>query len=111
MAIDIQAILKSLGGQIADKTVENVKSAAEQLTDRDREIILRAGERKAELLLARMLGQDTAEDELQIDETLALISGKAARIARETVKKTVLEVIQTAAGVALKLVFGAILPV
>jgi hypothetical protein len=110
MSIDLGEVLKSLGGQISTKVVENVKSAAQQLSDRDMEIVEQASLRKAELLLARMLGQDTSYDETKIDETLALIASKASRIARETVKKTVLEVVSEAGKFALKLAFGAIIP-
>lgn len=110
MSIDIKELLKTLGGQISEKAVENVKAANEQLTLRDREIIERAGERKAELLLARMLGQDVAADEVQIDETLALIAGKAGRIAKETVKNTFLDAVKVGATFVLKLAFGALIP-
>ena len=110
MAIDIQAVLKELGGQIADKAKANIAAAAEQMSPRDLQIIQRAGERKAELLLARLLGQDTAADELQVDTTLGFLASKAASIARETVKKTALEIVTTAGKVVLKLVFGAIIP-
>lgn len=111
MSIDLKEVLKSLGNQIADKTIANIKSAAQQLTARDLEIIQESGLRKAELLLARMLGQDVSYDELVIDETLALLSGKAARIAAETFKKTVLEVITEAGKFVLKLVIGTVLPI
>lgn len=109
-SVNLEEVLKELGGRIAGKAVENVKAASEQLTDRDREIVARAGERKAELLLARLLGQDVAGDELKIDETLALIAGKAGRIAKETVKNTFLEVLQEGGKFVLKLAFGALLP-
>lgn len=110
MSIDINGILKELGGQIADKAKANISAAAEEMTPRDLQIIQRAGERKAELLLARLLGQDTAEDEAQIDATLGFLASKAAAIAKDTIKKTVLEVVTTAGQVALKLIFGAIIP-
>lgn len=110
MAIDLQAVLKELGGQIADKAKANIAAAAEEMTPRDLQIIQRAGERKAELLLARLLGQDVAADEAQVDATLGFLASKAASVARETVKKTALEIVTTAGKVALRLVFGLIVP-
>lgn len=109
-SIDINGILKDLGGQIADKIKQNISLAAESMTEMDLRIIQRAGERKAELLLARLLGQDVTADEAQVDATLGFLASKAASIARETTKKTALEVVTIAGKVVLKLVFGALIP-
>ena len=110
MAIDLQAILKELGGQIADKAKANIAAAAESMTENDLRIIQRAAERKAELLLARLLGEDVTTDEAQVDATLSFLASKAASIARETVKKTALEIVTTAGKVIVKLVFGVLVP-
>lgn len=108
---DIGVILKDLGGQIADKIKQNISLAAESMTEADLRIIQRAGERKAELLLARLLGQDVAADEAQVDATLGFLASKAVAIARETAKNTFLEVLTTTGQVLLKLVFKAVVPI
>lgn len=111
MSTDIQAVLKELGGQIADKAKANIASAAAELSPRDLQVIQRAGERKAELLLARLLGQDVAADEAQIDATLSFLASKAAAIVKDTFKNTAMEVVTIAGKVLLKIVFGSIIPV
>lgn len=110
MSLDIEAVLKALGGQVADTVKANVKAAAIQLTPEDLAIVERAGQRKAELLLARLLGEDTKEAEKQIDATLGFLASKAAAIAKETINKTVLEVVQQAGTFILNLAFSAVIP-
>mgnify|MGYP001561094560 CR=1 FL=1 len=110
MSIDLEAVLKDLGGQLAGQVKDNIVAAKEKLTDEDLKIVERASKRKVELLIASTLGQDVSEDEKQVDATLGFLASKASAIAKETVKRTILDVVKTAAGVALKLVVGVVLP-
>lgn len=110
MSADVRSILEDLGRTIFGQAKTNLGDAVKQLTANDLLIIERATMRKAEFLLAGLLGQDIAADEAEIDATLGFLGSKASAIVRDTLKTTVLDAVTTAGKVALKLIFGAIIP-
>ena len=108
MSIDINSVLKDLGTQILSEAKTNLGDLVKNLDPNDLKIIENAALRKAELLVAGMLGQDVTYDTMVIEETVALLADKSAAIVSATLKKTFLQVVSNVGGVVLKVAFSAI---